>query len=76
MGRLYSFKNVFSNEEIINISLLKNSFVFSFLLGLWGHGYAFLNLILSLDSLNEFYSFMGNHGWQIKYSGSVVKTQI
>ena len=36
---------------------LKQSFLYTFLLGLAAHGYCFLNLMVSHDSLNDFYVY-------------------
>ena len=35
----------------------KQSFLYTFLLGLAAHGYCFLNLMVSHDSLNDFYVY-------------------
>lgn len=40
------------NEQ--NMKLLKQSFLYTFLLGLAAHGYCFLNLLICHDSLNSF----------------------
>lgn len=42
--------------DLENRMILKNSFIFTFVLGLVAHGYCFLNILLSHDSLNDFYA--------------------
>ena len=42
--------------EIEDKSMLKKSFVYTFVLGLIAHGYCFLNIFISQDSLNDFYA--------------------
>lgn len=42
-------------KKVIDDKMLKESFIFTFILGLVAHGYCFLNLLVSHDSLNDFY---------------------
>ena len=42
-------------KETIDEKILKQSFLYTFVVGLVAHGYCFLNLLVSHDSLNDFY---------------------
>lgn len=42
-------------KETVDEGLLKQSFLYTFIIGLVAHGYCFLNLLISHDSLNDFY---------------------
>lgn len=41
----------------VDKNILRESFIFTFILGLIAHGYCFLNLLVSHDSLNDFYVY-------------------
>ena len=41
----------------VDKNILRDSFIFTFILGLIAHGYCFLNLLVSHDSLNDFYVY-------------------
>ena len=43
-------------KQMKNNDSLKKSFLYTFILGLIAHGYCFLNLTVSHDSLNDFYA--------------------
>lgn len=42
-------------RKTVDERLLKQSFLYTFIIGLVAHGYCFLNLLVSHDSLNDFY---------------------
>ena len=42
-------------KTTVDEKLLKKSYLYTFILGLAAHGYCFLNLMVSHDSLNDFY---------------------
>lgn len=42
-------------KTAIDENLLRQSFLYTFIIGLVAHGYCFLNLMVSHDSLNDFY---------------------
>ena len=42
-------------RKTVDERLLKQSFLYTFVIGLVAHGYCFLNLLVSHDSLNDFY---------------------
>ena len=42
-------------RAMIDERLLKQSFLYTFILGLIAHGYSFANMMVSHDSLNDFY---------------------
>lgn len=43
-------------KSSIDEELLKQSFLYTFILGLIAHGYSFMNMMVSHDSLNDFYA--------------------